>query len=534
MLGMRRVIGVMVLAFAASGALAGPPLKVTLAPDAKGVTAKVLLPKAVDRFAFEENADDVRQDTWHAPADMTLKDGVLKRVDGKAFSSFTIQLTPDTAPRDRRYPALTRIGEGWQVYGPYFAGKETPAPAATVVARKGWQALPRAKAGQVSLAGYAYVGPSSLVEAGAETLVVAPNVSPDLRAQIATAGQGTAAYYQRRLGVGLPAKPVLIATRVPEFTGGGWQGDTVDGPMMSLRFFGPAVAAGDDAGQVSGFVAHESFHFWNSRFLASDDAENAPWLHEGAAEYAALLATRALGTRDEGAVAKALAGRLTACAASLGDKDLAEHGPRRNKAVYDCGVLVQWTADLKLRAASNGQRDVLDAWREIFVHAETGDHRYGVKEFMVAAGMTEADEDPLRLLMRPGQADRWSRLTTALIQLGATVTPTRSADADRAALMFGLLGPLCRDNYGFFGGDGDFIKLDTGDRCGVANGDPKVDRVAGHDIVKDASAAFDTVAVLCASGGASVPLAYQGKAVVDLPCRKLPPAPKAWTVTKWR
>lgn len=530
----RGLVGGLAMALLSSSALAGPALKVTLEPDAKGVSAKVLLSEAATRFVFEENADDVRQDTWHAPADMTLKDGVLSRRDGKAFSSFTIQLTPDTAPRDRRYPALTRVGEGWQVYGPYFAGKETRAPTATVVAKKGWRALPKVKAGQVSLAGYAYVGPADLIEAGVATLVVAPNVSQDLKAQIAKAGQGTAAYYQRRLGVGLPAKPVLIATRVPEFTGGGWQGDTVEGPMMSLRFFGPAVPRLEEAAMVSGFVAHETFHFWNSRFLASGDAENQPWLHEGAAEYAALLATRELGARDEAAVGKALAEHLTACAESLGDKDLAEHGPRRNKAVYDCGVLVQWTADLKLRAASNGQRDVLDAWREIFDHARAGDRRYGVKAFMTAADMTEADEDPLRLLMQPGQADRWSRITTALTKLGATVTPARSADADRGALMFALLKPLCKGGYGFYGGQADSITLDTDDRCGVANGNPKVDQVAGHDIIKDASAAFDAAAALCASEGAGVPLAYQGQVVATLPCRKLPPAPRAWTVTKWR
>ena len=39
---------------------------------------------------------------------------------GKAFKRFTILITPDSQPRDRRYPALTRIGQGWQLYGPYF------------------------------------------------------------------------------------------------------------------------------------------------------------------------------------------------------------------------------------------------------------------------------------------------------------------------------------------------------------------------------------------------------------------------------
>ena len=49
--------------------------------------------------------------------------------DVVAFFSFEIRITPDTAPRDRSYPALTRVGEGWQVYGPYFQ----PADASAVV-----------------------------------------------------------------------------------------------------------------------------------------------------------------------------------------------------------------------------------------------------------------------------------------------------------------------------------------------------------------------------------------------------------------
>lgn len=529
----RSVVGGLAMTLLASSALAAPTAQVTLRANAKGVVASFVLPKAVDRFVFDEKADDVRDDAWHAPAGMVLDDGVLKRVDGKAFASFAIQITPDTAPRDRRYPALTRIGDGWQVYGPYLAGEKVAAPVAVVTTPKGWTALPRKAGGKVALDGYVYLGPSNLVSAGAATVVVAPNVSRGLRGQIVRIGEGATAYYTRRLGVSPAATPILLVARVPEFNEG-WQGDAVPGTMMSLRFFGPGGGETEDEDKVTGFVSHEFFHFWNSGLYHSRDGEGDAWLHEGAADYAAMLASRELGTRTDAGMAEALGQRLTDCASALKDKGLTDNPPKQGKAVYDCGVVAQWAADLKLRAASGGKRDVLDAWKDVFAYAKAGDQRYDVKGFLAAAGMTEAADDPLRLLMQRGEAGRWDNLVAAMIRLGARLEPGRSNAADRKALLITLLEPTCKGSFGFTGGDGPYLRLDTGDRCEGAKGDPKIDAVAGRDIVGDASRAFDAVAALCASGSGDVPLSYQGKVVATLPCRKLPSPPQAWTVSKWR
>jgi hypothetical protein len=219
-------------------------------PRADGLRAVYTLPAPVDRFVFEEAVEDVRADTWHVPDDMVLAKGVLTRKDGKPFQAFTVRITPDTAPRDRRYPALTRVGDGWQVYGPYFKAAEGGAPVRVTIARaKGWVIAPSAgkasgkaaaKAGDdlLPVEGWVFAGPADYVSRGEAVLVVAPNVEPELRAEIAAVAKSATRLYARRLAMDLPVAPTLIVTRVPSFNPG-WQGDTTDGPAASLRFFGP-------------------------------------------------------------------------------------------------------------------------------------------------------------------------------------------------------------------------------------------------------------------------------------------------------
>lgn len=527
----RSVVGGLALAFLATSALAAPGAQIALKPGADGLTAVFTLSEPVEKFVFDEAAPEVRADTWHAPAGMSLKDGVLKRDDGKAFSTFTVTLTPDTAVRDRSYPALTRIGDGWQVYGPYFTAEKAAASSATVTTPRGWLTLPRKVAGKAPLAGYLYMGPATYVSSGAATLVTAPNVAKGLRAQIVKAGQGATAYYTRRLGPGPTNKPTLITTRVPGAEEG-WQGDVVDGPAMSLRFYGKDSSTETD-GRVASFVAHEAFHFWNRGPFNSREPVKQAWLHEGAAEYGALLAARETGALSEREVGDALAGRLTDCAVALGDKGMADKPPKSGKAVYDCGVAIQWAADLKLRAASGGKHDVLDAWREVFAYAKAGDGGYDAKGFLAAAGMKATPDDPLTLLMQPAEGDRWTRLTTAFKSLGANLETGRSDAVDRRALLIAVLSSAC-DNYGFNISETS-VQLRMRNSCDLVKGDPSVDAIAGKSLRTDASGAYDAALALCAAGSGEVPMSFEGKVVATLPCRRpLPAPPKAWTVTKWR
>jgi len=507
-------------------------------PEVGGLSVAYALPAPVDHFAFDEAVEDVRADTWHAPDDMVLAKGVLTRKDGKPFQAFTMRITPDSRPRDRRYPALTRVGDGWQVYGPYLKAEAGAAPVRADIARvKGWVVVPavgKAGRGALPLDGWIFVGPPAYVARGQAVLVVAPNVEAALRVPIADAMESATRFYTRRLGVGLPTPPTVIATRIPQFQPG-WQGDTTDGPVASLRFFGPPREEPDQAAITAAFVDHEFFHFWNSRLLHSRDGAGEAWLHEGMAEYAALLASREQGGRDEAQIAEQLAARLTGCAAELGDKGLGVEPPRRGGGVYDCGVLVQWTADLKIRKVSGGREDVFDLWRRVFADAQARGGEYDGASFLKTAGLSEAADDPLRLLAHPGDAGRWPALVAGLNALGARIVATRSPDAERRQMLFHLLGQVCQGQKGYYGGDPKRVKLDTGTRCGAAlDGDPVIDSVAGRAVIADALAARDAAAALCATGG-DVPLTLGGKVVATIPCKTpMPERPMAWTVEAWR
>jgi hypothetical protein len=508
-------------------------LRITPEPD--GLRAAYSLPRPVERLEFDQKAPIVRQDTWRAPDDMVLADGVLRRKDGKPFKAFEVRITPDTAPRDRLYPALTRVGQGWQIYGPYFRPIDDKPPVVTRVTRPAdWIATSAGVKGadRISLDGWAFVGPGGYVAKGPATLIASPDIDPQLKARIGKAADGAAALYGRRLGVRLDTAPTVIVTRVPTFHPG-WQGD-VSGTAVSLRFFGPDKDASETSGWVAKFVAHEFFHLWNNRLIHSRDGEGEAWLHEGMAEYAALLAGREQGELSDADVQQELSDRLSACAAALLAKGLAGAPPRQGKAVYDCGVVAQWSADLMARSASGGRRDLFDVWRDLFAAARVGDGTYDAEGFLARAGLSSAAENPLRLLTAPDVEDRWPRLTAALSGLGARIVAARSAGLERTDLLFHLEGLVCKGSFGFYGRDTKEVRLDTGDRCGPLNGDPLVDAVAGHDLLTDALGARDAVAEICAAKG-EVAFTYRDARVATMPCATaLPPRPVAWTVEAWR
>jgi hypothetical protein len=363
-------------------------------------------------------------------------------------------------------------------------------------------------------------------------VIASPGVDAQLRARIAKAAGAAATVYRRRLGVRLETAPTVIVTRVPTF-GQGRQGD-VSGGIVSLRFFGADKNASETGGMVAKFVDHEFFHLWSNRVFAARDGENQPWLHEGMAEYAALLAGRDQGQLTDAEVGRELTDRLNGCADSLKPQGLDGDPPKRGKAVYDCGVMVQWSADLMARSASGGRRDVFDVWRDLFAASRAGDWTYDAKDFLAQAGQSASPEDPLRLLMTPDVDNRWGRLTTALNARGARIVGARSAALERQNLLFHLEGLVCTGGFGFYGGDTNEVRLDTADRCGPLSGDPLIDAVAGHDVVADAMGARDAAAEICAAKG-DVAFTYRGKLVATVACKTpLPPRPLAWTVEAWR
>ena len=249
---------------------------------------------------------------------MQLVNGIVSRMDGKPFKGFRVKITPDSAPRDRVYPSLTRVGAGWQIYAPYLQIKNRLIKIQLSLP-SGWTLAPKWDSA-ADLQGQGFIGPRDYVRRGAVTTVVAPELSTSLQAFVVDAATKSAAQYSERLNLSIPNSPTIIVAQIPEFRAG-WRGDTMPGSVISLRFFGGSDHAHDRA-WVARFVYHEVFHLWNAQLATSRDLAGEAWLHEGMAEYAALTASEKDGFIDEADIRQELGDHLTGCEQALGDASL--------------------------------------------------------------------------------------------------------------------------------------------------------------------------------------------------------------------
>jgi len=121
------------------------------------------------------------------------------------------------------------------------------------------------------------------------------------------------------------------------------------------------------------------------------------------AEYAALAAAVSSGVVDEGQARIALNTRLRNCRSMLNDDDYDPARLRKGQAIYDCGVLVQWLADLEERQGSSGRRDIFDLWKDMLDAGRDGDG-YGVADFRARLRPDSA----VAVLMDGPGAERWA------------------------------------------------------------------------------------------------------------------------------
>jgi hypothetical protein len=187
---------------------------------------------------------------------------------------------------------LSQAGAGHVLYGP---GLELQGMNAELTARPvaGEAAVPTAGA----VKGYVYLGPQEAVmrREGA-AVVTSPSAPPALTVLLRDGFFAAQKFYGARLGHVLPTEPTLIiSTDSPGPTG--FRGDVTDTGVISLRFHGDMWASPppDVAVPLGTFVWHESLHLWNGNGMKMKDGEAAPWLHEGMAEYGALVAAVSTG-----------------------------------------------------------------------------------------------------------------------------------------------------------------------------------------------------------------------------------------------
>lgn len=503
---------------AAAPALAQQAATIEARTAPGGVVVTWRLAEPTTRVAFFSRS--VIRDLWAVTTPgLTLKDGA---VEGEApFDRFEIRIAPDAAEVDRIYMGLTRVGTGHVLYGP---GLELQGMDAVLTMRpvEGEATLPTADA----VKGYVYLGPQEAVMRRDGAVVVTSASAPPALTGLLRDGYFAAQkFYGARLDHVLPTEPTLIiSTDSPGPMS--YRGDVTDTGVISLRFHGDMWASPppDVAVPLGTFVWHEAFHLWNGHGVETKDGETAPWLHEGGAEYGALVAAVSTGVIDEDQARAALTQRLNGCRKTLGDVDYDARKLKSGSSVYNCGVVVQWIADLETRRASGGTRDVFDLWKTLLDAGRAGDG-YGVTDFRA---LLQPDSAVGVLMDGPG-AVRWAGIEARLAALGVRIE-NRPAPSDyQTAALWHVAEGLCTGSIGYYTNE-DGIRLDTGDRCGVLSGDPKIASVEALDPMTESEAMFRATQARCAE---SLPVRYETREgrVIEAPCDRPLTAPTVLAVT---
>ena len=470
-----------------------PVVTVAVAREAEGIRAVFDLPRPMSTVRLQASPA-VRRDAWRLTTARARLAGDTVTSD-RPLRRFEIWIPPDSAEVDRVYPSVHRVGRGVAIYGPALvvAGIET-----RVVLRPGPGeiAIPEVDA----VRGYAYLGPAdTLTEGDGFQLVAGESAAPWLVEVVRDETAAALAYYRKHLARAGRRPTILISADSPGPIG--YRGDASDTAVISLRFFDPRWKQADPAAaaQLAAFVWHEAFHLWNGQSAAGVPA----WLHEGGAEYAAIVAAVDTGALTQESGIEQVSRHLGRCRAAVGDRSLVT-AELSGRAIYSCGVALEWVADVEARASSQGRRDVFAIWRDLLERGAGGG--YSLDDLRAVTGPTAAamlDEEG------PG---RWDRVVRALSAHGPQVTQTVDDDGYRAAALQHLMAQHCTGGHGFFT-EATFLRLDTRDTCGPLSGNPEVVAIGGKDLFRAPEAAFRVVRRACQARGVVTLQRRRGKAL---------------------
>lgn len=304
----------------------------------------------------------------------------------------------------------------------------------------------------------------------------------------------------------------------------GWHGDTDGHRMMRLQLDRDASRAGSLL-NLQQFVAHEAAHWWNAGVFRSD-ARRA-WLHEGHAEWMALLLTHQAGVRTASDVQEALAGAIGRCQAIRDDTPAASLPPGRGAGMdaYECGLALWTLAHLqRAQAGDDPLRRLADAhrlspglltearfadWADNGpagpIHTLLLDTHQGFRSGFIQAWAAHAD---LRWARRSEELSPGQRMQQA------------------GQLMATLMKADCQGQIGFWTLQ-DAFKLDHVPSCAHLKGGQEVTAIAGVQMLAAPLEAWAAVNAACAAKDAPLPLTQRTGEVVNLPCPAQPyPTPQ--------
>lgn len=425
----------------------------------------------------------------------------------QTIGAVTLKVVPDRIERDRIYPALSRLGDGYVVYAPY---------------------LQTAEGASVSVDGvpiaigesYVFIGPNSHIRTQTSSEVVIAPDAPQWLSELMVEQVSTAIdLYGRALGQPLENRPVVmvsLSSPGPFPYRADVKGNVI---FFRLKEGGPWADHNPDIARALASVAfHESFHLWNGQKFTPAEGELYPWLHEGAAEYAALLAGVATGSMSPQTALDKVSEYGEKCRRALKSQGLVNTAIRQGNAVYACGVYVQWIADLQARKQN---KTFFGIWKEVFERAGPRG-TYTLADFR---RIIDAPGSPLSLLLDGDSEGFLPRIDDSLAHWGAQASIAPTSAAYRSAVLQPLLRSHCGSGPRGYYTLADRVRLDTGAHCGVLSGGPAIVAVSGFDLFADAGTAYDAANARC-SAGQPVILRRADGTDIKVPCAQALPEPQ--------
>jgi hypothetical protein len=523
MLPMKRLLFALaaVIALASMRARAGcVPVDVRYDAGAHAIDAFVTLPAGVDTLSMTDLAPYRRTRLWTSPdGSARIGETTLSPArPGQRTLHLRMDVRADAPIEDRAYPPYLRFTDGTvAVYTPLFlaADKATPLCPRWQPSRGG-QVIGYGRAQRTPLAtdmaqpeGYVAFGHPEVLRHGALMLVSDRGTPAWIRQRITAQVPALVDLYTRTMG---PATvPMLFVFNRPTPRGArDYKGDHLPA-SISLGLYGDAWKHVDraTADQLTGFLAHELFHSWDSDATLGSPEGEALLAKEGGAELARIFATAHVLGQPRREIWNAVARSYNACLLALPHDagiaaTLADH-PQPGPLPYDCGAALMSALALAADPADpvSGYFRLWHRLRESRArHPQQG---YRWQELMPADIAPSVRQSLDQAVAAPGAFA--AKLVEAWTALGLRVQDETVLDADtrRAYLgkvMFHLMASDCGGMVSF-GNNPDGIRLDRPlPRCHTLRPGARVMAISGLSLTQaDPLAIVARVAATCRARG---------------------------------
>lgn len=496
------------------------PVEVRYDPIAHAVDAQVTLPSGVDSLSLVDLAPYRRTRLWTSPdGSARIGETTLAPVrSDRRTLHLRMDVSADAPIEDRAYPPYLRFTDGTvALYTPLFLAADHATPLCPRWhPAKGDQVIGYGRAKRTSLVtdmtqpeGYVAFGQPRVLRHGALMLVSDRGTPTWIRERIAAQVPALVDLYTRSMG---PASvPMLFVFSRPTPRGArDYKGDHLPA-AIALGLYGDAWGQVDraTADQLTGFLAHELFHSWDSDATLGSPEGEALLAKEGGAELARIFAAAQVLGQSRQEAWNAVARSYNACllelphdagiAATLADQ------PQPGQMPYDCGAALM--SALALAAdPTDPASGYFRLWRKLREsHARHPQPAYRWQDLMPADIAPSVRQSLDRAVAAPGAFA--AKLVDAWTALGLRVQPESVLDADtrRAYLgqvMFHLMASDCGGMVSF-GNNPDGMRLDKPlPRCRTLRPGARVAAIGGQSLATgDPLALAAQVAAACRAAG---------------------------------